>query len=184
MHPDADLVSLFRGVRQDARSDPTPTEVADTFPIIFGFDGVGALPTVGMVCLMDLGQLKARINGATIIANGVGSAVISVQLGTFSDLPNLSTIYGSGLHPTLTAASSVVLDTTLWRVNLQPADVLIVTLISVSSVITPPTLGALTCVSLSLHCRRLKWPAGSSQLTDGSGNSLTNAGGNTVTLRS
>lgn len=183
--PDPKLVDMFRGLRADSRSDPTPAELSKSFVITIGFDGAGSLPTVGQCQILDLGQLKARITGAAIVANGIGSATIDLRHGTFADVPTLATIY-SGLAniPTLTAAASAVLDTTTWTLNLQPADVLIATLMTVSSVTAPPTFGALTSVTLSIHCRHLKWPAGTSGLTDTGGNALTTGAGDPVTLRS
>jgi hypothetical protein len=182
--PDPDLVAMFRGMRQDARSDPQPAEIAESFPIDIGFDGAGLLPTVGSVMILPLGNLKARITGAVMVANGIGTATIALQLGTFADVPHLSTIYGSGSHPTLTTGATAILDTTSWRLNLQPADVLIATLIAVTSAIAPPLTGALTCVCLSLQCRRMKWPAGGLGLADSGGNVVVDANGNHVQLRS
>lgn len=186
--PDPALVEMFRGVRQDARSIPKEAELAESFPIDIGFDGAGTLPTVGSVMILPLGNLKARITGAVMIANGAGNATIELRHGTFTDAQvgaTLPLIYGaSGNTPTLTASAAVILDTTNWTTNLQPRDVLIGTLVSVTSTIASPALGALTCVVLSLECRRMKWPAGSTQLTDTTGNTLTTAGGSTVQLRS
>jgi hypothetical protein len=176
MHPDAQLVEMFRGVRQDARADPKPTEVPRVFVIAIGFDGAGLLPTVGQCQVYDLGQLKARITGATIVANGIGSATIDLRHGTFSDVPVLSPISRGGAIPTLAGTAAVLLDTSSWTKNLQPSDVLMATLLSVS--------GALTSFTLSLHCRHLKWPSGDKTLTDLSGNTLTTLGGATLTLRS
>lgn len=182
--PDPKLVDMFRGLRADSRSDPTPAELSKSFVITIGFDGAGSLPTVGQCQILDLGQLKARITGASIVANGIGTATIDLRHGTFADAPTLGTIYsGAGNIPTLSGASTV-LDTSTWTLNLQPADVLIATLMTVTSATAPPTLGALTCVALSIHCRHLKWPAGTSGLTDTGGDALTTGAGDPVTLRS
>jgi hypothetical protein len=176
MQPDSALVEMFRGVRQDARADPTPTEISAAFPIDIGFDGAGLLPVIGSVMILPLGNLKARITAAVIVANGIGSATIDLRLGTITDVPVLTPISRGGVIPTLVLAASTPLDISTWTTNLQPSDVLIATLLSAS--------GSYTCVTLSLHCRRLKWPAGTSTLTDGSGNTFTTTGGATVTYRS
>lgn len=176
-HPDASLVELFRSMRQDARSDPKPAELARPFVIDIPFDGAGQLPTVGQCAVLPLGNIKGRITDAVIAANGIGSATIDLRHGTLNDVPTLAAIYGSVAAniPTLTTAATAVLDVTSWTLNLQPSDVLIATLASVS--------GVFTCVTLSIYVRHLKWPAGTSGLTDTTGNPLTTTSGNTVTLR-
>lgn len=188
MHPDPQLVEMFRGVRQDSRSDPQPTELAQAFSIDIGFDGAGLLPTVGSCMILPLGNIKARITGAVIVANGVGTATIDLRLGTFSDAAigaTLAPIYGVvGNTPTMSNAAGAVLNTNTWTLNLQPADVLIATLVTVTSAITSPGIGALTCVTLSMYCRRLKWPAGGTALLDGGGNNVVVGGGAIVSLRS
>jgi len=185
--PDPELVEMFRRVRQDARADPQPAEVPDAFPIDIGFDGGGLLPTVGSVMILPLGNLKARITGAVMVANGAGTATIELRLGTFADAAvgtTLGLIYGAtGTIPTLTASTGVVLDTSAWTLNLHPRDVLIGTLTSVTSTIASPAAGALTCIALSLECRRMKWPAGLTTLVDGSATNLVTIGGNAITLR-
>lgn len=183
--PDPALVDLFRGVRQDARSTSNAPELARTFTIDIAFDGAGALPTVGSCYVMPLGLIRARIVGACIVANGVGSATIDVRLGTQHDSPNLGPIYGASVTniPRLTAAAQVTLDTSAWTVNLQPTDVLIATLRTVSSVIVAPAVGAMTSLTFSLFCRHLKWPAGSANAVDSSGNTVVDSFGNIVTNR-
>lgn len=177
-HPDAALVDLFRNIRQDARSQPREAELARPFVIDIGFDGAGLLPAIGQCQVLPLGMIKGRITNAVIAANGVGSATIDLRHGTFNDVPSLAAIYGNvGANiPTLTNAATTILDISPWTLNLQPNDVLIATLASAS--------GTFTCVTLSIYVRHLKWPAGTTGLTDSSGNTLTTAGGNTVTLRS
>lgn len=182
--PNADLVSMFRDMRSDARSDPKPVELAESFVIDMGFDGGGLLPVIGSAVVLPLGNIRARITDAVIVANGVGSAIITLQLGTLADVPNLGTIYAAGIAPpTLTGTATAVLDITSWQLNLQPSDVLIATLTTVSSAIASPALGAMTCVTLSLYCRRLKWPSGLFTTLDSSGNTLTTTSGATITLR-
>ncbi len=185
-HPDAQLVEMFRAVRQDARSDPQPTETARVFVIDITFDGAGTLPTVGQCQVLPLGMLRARVVGAVIAANGFGSATIDLRHGTMTDLPVLAQMYGvTGNIPTLTSAAAALLDTSTWTVDILPSDVLMATLTSVSSVVlVPPAMGALTCLTLSLYCRHLKWPAGGSTLVDSNGNTLTTLSGANVTLRS
>jgi hypothetical protein len=186
MHPDPQLVDLFRGVRQDARNDPKPTEVAQAFPINIGFDGGGLLPTVGSVMMLPLGNLKAKVMGAVIVANGIGSATIDLRLGSVASVPTLAPIYSSAATiPTLTSAASATLDTSLWTRNILPGDVLIATLTAVSSAVASPGTGALTCVCLALYCTRMKWVSGAQTVTDGTGGlTVTDSNGNTVTLRS
>lgn len=179
-HPDPQLVRLFREMR---RADPTPTELAETFVIQFCFDGAGSLPTSNAMAMFDLGQIKARITGAVIVANGAGSCTIDLRHGTFADIPNLALIYGTGTIPTLTADTSVVLDVTAWTKYLQPADQLQATLKTVSSVVSSGT-GALTSITLSLQCRRLKWTAGGLTAIDSSGDIVVDSDGNVVTQRS
>jgi hypothetical protein len=187
LHPDAQLVEMFRGVRQDARSDPQPTEIPRVFTIDIGFDGAGALPVLGQCQVLPLGLIKARVVAAAIVANGIGSATIDLRHGTFSDATaglTLGQMYGAtGVIPTLTLAATAVLDITEWTINLQPTDVLVATLTTVSSVISGAP-GAMTCVTLSLYCRHLKFPAGGTTLTDSGGDTLTTTDGTTITLRS
>ncbi len=180
-HPDAGLVELFRGMRQDARSDPKPAELARNFAIDIGFDGAGAIPTVGQCQILPLGNIKARITGAVVVANGIGTATIDLRHGTFADVAlgtTLAAIYGStGSNiPTLSAAAAVELDISTWTLNLQPSDVLIATLMSVS--------GLMTTITLSVYCRHLKWAAGTSGLTDTGGDRLVTSSGAAITLRS
>jgi hypothetical protein len=180
-HPDAGLVELFRGMRADARGDPKPAELSRNFAIDIGFDGAGALPTIGQCQLLPLGNIKARITGAVIVANGIGSAAIDLRHGTIADVAagtTLAAIYGgTGSNiPTLTSAAAVELDISTWTLNLQPQDVLIATLTSI--------LGAMTSITISVYCRHLKWAAGSSGLTDTGGDRLTTSSGSSVTLRS
>lgn len=175
-HPDPELVDLFRRIRQDARNDPKPAELAQAFSIDFVFDGAGALPTVGMCTMLPIGFLKARLVDAVIVANSIGSATIDLRVGTFTDVPILAQMYGGGTIPTLSAESSVVLDTSTWLRNLHPEDVLMATLMTVSGAL-------LTSLTLSLYCRRLKWAAGSSSVIDTGADVLTDNSGNTVTLR-
>lgn len=183
--PDAALVELFRGLRQDARSDPKPAELARVFTIDICFDGAALVPTIGQCVVVPLGPIRGRIVGAAIAANGAGSATIDLRHGTFTDVPSLGQLYGSGGGiPTLTAAAAVILDTSDWTLNLQPNDVLMATLLTVSSVVPAPTIGAMTSLTLSIFCRHLKFPAGTTELTDTGGNAITTAGGATVTLRS
>lgn len=181
--PDPALVDLFRSMRQDARSEPKPAELARPFVITMTFDGANQLPTLKQSVLVDLGQIRARIIGASIIANGVGSATIDLRHGTFADVPSLGPLYGAAI-PTLTLAAATSLDVSTWTLNLQPSDVLIGLLKTVSSVIAPPAVGSLTCVALTLYCRHLKWPAGSATVTDSSGDRIVDSFGNVVTTRS
>lgn len=184
--PSADLVNVFRAMRQDARSEPKASDMARTFVINIGFDGAGGLPVVGQCQVLPLGLIKARIVNALVVANGVGSATIDVRLGTLSDMPNLAPIYGTGITniPTLPGLTAVLLDTSTWTLNLQPSDVIIATLMTVSSVTPSPSPLALTSVTLSLFCRHLKWPAGSNRAVDSSGNRVVDSNGNAVTNRS
>lgn len=183
---DPELINVFRIMRQDARSDPKPADLARTFVIDIGFDGAGLLPTVGQCQVLPLGLIKARIVDAVIVANGVGSATIDLRLGTLADVPNLGPIYGGSATniPTLPTAATAVLNTSAWTLNLQPFDVLIATLITVSSVTPSPSPAALTSLTLSLFCRHLKWPAGSNTAVDSSGNRVVDSNGNAVTNRS
>ncbi len=185
-HPDPALVNLFRGMRQDARSDPKPAELARTFTIDIGFDGAGLLPTIGQCQILPLGYLRAHIVDASIVANGVGSATIDLRVGTSSDLPTLRPLYGSSAAniPTLTSVAYAPLDITNWTLNLQPHDIIMATLTSVSSAIASPAVGAMTSLTISLFCRHLKWPAGSVVAVDGSGDVAVDSSGHIVTGRS
>lgn len=186
VHPDPSLVEMFRSMRNDARSDPKPTELARPFTIDLTFDGAAAVPTIGQCVVLPLGLIRARIVGAVIAANGNGSATIDLRHGTSADLPDTAQLYGASLAniPTLTAAAFHELDISDWTLNLQPQDIIVATLMTVTSLLAPPTPGALTCVTLSIFCRHLKWPAGGTGLTDGGGDNITDSGGNAVTLRS
>jgi hypothetical protein len=180
-HPDAGLVELFRGMRADARGDPKPAELSRNFTIDIGFDGAGALPTIGQCQLLPLGNIKARITGAVIVANGIGSATIDLRHGTIADVAagtTLAAIYGgTGADiPTLTSAAAAALDISTWTLNLHPQDVLIATLTTVS--------GAMTTITISLECRHLKWAAGATTLTDSGGSRLVTSSGDSITLRS
>lgn len=184
-HPDPSLVEVFRSMRNDARTDPKPAELARVFTICLAFDGGAALPVVGQCVVLPLGQIRARITGAMIAANGVGSATIDVRHGTSGDLPTTAPLYGASAAniPTLAAAATQDLDITNWTLNLQPGDILVATLVTVASVAVLPAPGALTSITLSLFCRHLKWAAGTTGLTDTGGDVLTTAGGNSITLR-
>lgn len=180
--PDPALVEVFRSMRQDARSDPKPAELARPITIALEFDGGAALPTIGQCVVCPIGLINARIIAAAIVANGVGSATIDLRHGTFSDMPMLSPIFGATM-PALSASSAVLLDVSTWTtINLQPFDVLVATLITVSSVASGA--GALTSLTLSLYCRALKWPAGTTTLIDNAGNTMVTQSGNTLSLRS
>lgn len=181
--PDPALIALFRGMRNDARSDPKPAELARPFTIDIGFDGAGALPTVGQCQVIPLGLIRARIVDAVIVSNGIGTATIDVRLGTQGDVPNLRPIYGTGTIPTLTGAAAL-LDTSAWTLNLQPFDVIIATLRTITSTVASPAVGALTSVTFALFCRHLKWPAGSLTGVDSGGSTIVDSNGNTVTSRS
>lgn len=180
--PDPALVTMFRAMRSDARSDPQEPELAQAFPINFGFDGGTSSPTVGGTFILPLGNLRARITDAVIVANGIGSATIDLQIATLADMPVTRPLYG-GTIPTLLLAAVSLLDITDWTVNLHPNDVLVGTLKTLTSVAVPPAVGGLTSITLSLYCRRLKWAAGSQIAVDGTGQIVVDSLGNVATGR-
>lgn len=148
--PDPQLVEMFRSVRSDARNDPKPTEMAIPFTVEFCFDGVTQLPTAGDVLIVPMGRISARIVGASIVADASGSAAIDLRIGTATDWPTTVAVYDS--VPTLSSAARVTLTTTNWRTAIQPTNILIAKLTSVS--------GSLTTLTLAVECIRLKWPPG------------------------
>jgi hypothetical protein len=167
------LTDIFRSVRRDARSDPSPVETAETFNIEFAFDGVGQPPTPGDTLIWTAGRKSGRLVGAQIVADAVGSATIDLRIGTIATWPANAAPYDA--IPALSGAAAEI-DVTGWSItSLQPMDVLAGVLITVTAPIT--------CVTLTLIYRLLKWPSANPNLIDSGNNDLVLDNGNSVSLR-
>jgi len=168
--PHPALVETMRSIRQDARSDPKPTETARPFLISFTFDGDGALPLIGDALEQPLGKITARIVGCTIVADAVVTdARIDIQVGHMVSWPVTAPI--SPVVPEMTNAAAVRIPITGWITDLQPDDILAASLVSAT--------GVFTSVTLTLECVHIKYPttiavtgSSSSTFVTGSGTRL------------
>lgn len=181
-HPDPTLVQLFRGVRQDARSDPKPTTVADMAGIALGFDG-GGLPLVaGLGGIVEV-PFSCRIVGARMFAtDSQGNATpvdatVDVRYSDFNNFPTASAIYDS--IPSLSSSGnpqgSKDIDISNWPYRRAISrDVLQYQL--------KTFVGDATKLTLSLWVRKIVGPSGATSVTT-SGSSVSSSG-HTVSTRS
>jgi hypothetical protein len=174
---DAQGLALLREIRQDARSDPKPTKLADLAAIPYGFDGGSSALTAGTGGTIEV-PFDCRIMGARLFfgpKDGVtSSATVDVRLGTFADYPANSQLYDT--IPTISLDSKADLDVTNWTRHLTRRDVLTFELKTFT--------GSAKKLTLTLWVRKIASATGSGTVTDSASNSIVTAGGDTVTLRS
>jgi hypothetical protein len=171
--PHPALVETMRSIRQDARSEPKPTEAARPFLISFTFDGDGVLPTPGDSLTQPLGKLTARIVGCTIVADAVVTdARIDLQVGHMVSWPTTAPISPVVLE--MTNAAAVRIPVTGWITDLQPDDILAASLVTAT--------GTFTSVTLTLECIHIKWPS-TIAVTGSSSSSMVTSSGTRLIFR-
>ena len=171
-HPDPALVALFRGMRQDARSDPRPTALARMAGIELTFDGAGQALVVGMGGYLEV-PFDCRLMAARLFADVSCSATVDLTYGTYTDFPAASVLYDT--IPTLSSAQKADLAVTNWHRRLAARDVLSYQLASFS--------GSATRLTLALWVRKTDGPSGAGTVSDAAADTITDSSGNTVTLR-
>ena len=172
-HPDPALVQLFRGMRQDARSDPRPTALARMAGIELTFDGAGQALVVGMGGYLEV-PFDCRLMAARLFADASCSATVDLTYGTYTDFPAASALYDT--IPALSSAQKADLAVTGWHRRLVARDVLSYQLASFS--------GSATRLTLALWVRKTDGPSGAGGVVDGSSTTVTDSSGNTVSIRS
>lgn len=108
------------------------TALAENFPLVFTIDGGGSVPTTGAKGYLEV-PCNATIIRATILADQVGSASVTIAKSSYAGFPPSVSIVAAA-PPTLTAAQKNQ-DSTLtgWTTALSAGDILGYTLSSVAT---------------------------------------------------
>lgn len=149
--------------------------------ISINFDGAGLPPQSGMAGVIEL-TFPCQIISAHMYAGTStfdptpSTATIDVQLSTFSQYGGGGRVsLTGGSRPSMTSVTKQNIDVSGWIQQLNPGDVLLYRLVSMT--------GFATFISLQIGVRRLDAALAETTVVDSGGNTLTDASGTTLEFR-